>query len=159
MRSFLFIFLILFLPSLAMSDELTAKAQRLLNELGYNAGPVDGVMGNKTRNAITEAFGSIGKRWNLELDEYDLTLLRISGLLKDLVTQERKASSLSNEELCDSLIALDLPSTFYEHEKRGLDCLEIRIPQKVWELPTRKQAFRYLKKYQDNNIVCVLVFF
>ena len=64
MRSFLFIFLILFLPSLAISDELTAKAQRLLNELGYNAGPVDGVMGNKTRNAITEAFDSIGKRWD-----------------------------------------------------------------------------------------------
>jgi len=56
MRSFLFIFLILFLPSFAMSDELTAKAQRLLNELGYNAGPVDGVMGNKTRNAMSEAL-------------------------------------------------------------------------------------------------------
>ena len=155
MRSFLFIFLILFLPSFAMSDELTAKAQRLLNELGYNAGPVDGVMGNKTRNAMSEALQAIGKPWNQELDEYDLTILRISGLLKDLVTQKRVAPSLSDEELCDSLIALDLPSTFYEHEKRGLDCLGIRIPQKGWELPTRKQAFRYLKKYQDTYNVVV----
>ena len=145
MRTFLFIFLILFLPSLAMSDEVTAKAQRLLNELGYNAGPVDGVMGNKTRNAMSEAFQAIGKPWDQELDEYDLTILRISGLLKDLVTQERAAASLSDEELCDSLIALDLPSTFYEHERRGLDCLGIQIPQKGWQLPTRKQAFKHLR--------------
>ena len=150
MRTFLFIFLILFLPSLAMSDEVTAKEQRLLNELGYNAGPVDGVMGNKTRNAMSEAFQAIGKPWDQELDEYDLTILRISGLLKDLVTQERAATSLSDEELCDSLIALDLPSTFYEHERRGLDCLGISIPQKGWQLPTRKQAFKYLKEYQGS---------
>ncbi len=149
MRSFLFILLILFLPNLAMSDELTSKAQRLLNELGYDVGSVDGVMGNKTRNAMSEALQAIGKPWDQELDEYDLTILRISGLLKDLVTQERAATSLSDEELCDSLIALDLPSTFYEHERRGLDCLGIQIPQKGWQLPTRKEAFKHLKKYQS----------
>lgn len=70
-------------------------------------------------------------------------------LLKDLVTQKRQASSLSDEELCSSLTALDLPSTFYEHEKRGLDCLAIRIPQESWNLPSRDQAFKYLKKYQS----------
>ena len=155
MRSFLFIFLILFLPSLAMSDELTAKAQRLLNELGYNAGPVDGVMGNKTRNAISEVFQSVGRDWDQELDEDDLTFLRISSTLKDLVTQKRAAASLSDEELCDSLTALDLPSTFYEHEKRGLDCLGIRIPQKDWYLPTREQAFKHLKKYQSSYKVII----
>ena len=113
MRKFFYVLLLaISAANVSFSDEVTAKAQRLLNELGYNAGPVDGVMGNKTRNAITEAFDSIGKRWDQELDEYDLTILRISGLLKDLVIQERAASSLSNEELCDSLIALDLPSTF-----------------------------------------------
>ena len=69
MRSFLYIFLILFLPSLAMSDELTAKAQRLLNELGYDVGPVDGLMGNKTRNAMSEALPAIGKPWDQEVDE------------------------------------------------------------------------------------------
>ena len=155
MRTFLFVFLITFLPGMSMSDDVTTKAQRLLSELGYDAGPVDGVMGNKTRNALFEAFKSIGKLWDQELDEYDLTILRISGLLKDLVIQERAATSLSDEELCDSLIALDLPSTFYEHEKRGLDCLGIRIPQKGWQLPTRKQAFEYLKKYQSTYNVAI----
>ena len=50
MRAFLFVFLITFLPGIAMSDDVTAQAQRLLNELGYDAGPVDGVMGNKSHN-------------------------------------------------------------------------------------------------------------
>ena len=79
----------------------------------------------------------------------------LNTLLKDLVTQEREASSLSDKELCDSLTMLDLPSTFYEHEKRGLDCLTIRIPQENWKLPSRDQAFKYLKKYQSKYKVVV----
>lgn len=79
----------------------------------------------------------------------------LSALLKDLVTQERDASSLSDKELCDSLTALDLPSTFYEHEKRGLNCLAIRVPQENWKLPSRDQAFKYLKKYQSKYKVAI----
>ena len=45
MRSFLLIILITLFPSFSFSDEVTAEAQRLLNELGYNAGPVDGLIG------------------------------------------------------------------------------------------------------------------
>ena len=155
MRIFLFIFLIMFLPGITMSDNLTAKAQQLLNELGYDAGSVDGLMGNKTRNAMLEAFQSVGKDWDQELDEDDLIFLKISRILKDLVTQKRVATSLSDEELCDSLTSLDLPSTFYEHEKRALDCLGIRLPQKGWDLPTRKQAFQHLKRYQSTYKVII----
>ena len=45
MRFFLLIILITLFPSFSFSDEVTAEAQRLLNELGYNAGPVDGLIG------------------------------------------------------------------------------------------------------------------
>ena len=44
-RSFLLIILITLFPSFSFSDEVTAEAQRFLNELGYNAGPVDGLIG------------------------------------------------------------------------------------------------------------------
>ena len=47
MRSFLLVILITLFPSFSLSDEVTAEAQRLLNELGYNAGPVDGLIGGK----------------------------------------------------------------------------------------------------------------
>ena len=45
MRSFLLVILIALFPSFSLSDEVTAEVQRLLNELGYNAGPVDGLIG------------------------------------------------------------------------------------------------------------------
>ena len=45
MRSFLLIILITLFPSFSFSDEVTAEAQRFLNELGYNAGPVDSLIG------------------------------------------------------------------------------------------------------------------
>ena len=45
MRSFLLVILITLFPSFSLSDEVTAEAQRLLNQLGYNASPVDGLIG------------------------------------------------------------------------------------------------------------------
>ena len=68
MRKFFYVFLLaISAANVSFSDEVTAKAQRLLNELGYDAGPVDGLMGTKTRNAISEAFQAIGKPWDQEL--------------------------------------------------------------------------------------------
>ena len=69
-------------------------------------------------------------------------------LLKDLVTKQITAGKLSDEDLCLSLKFLDLPSTFYEHQKRGLDCLAIKNPQKRWSMLTRDEAFKYLKQYK-----------
>ena len=38
------------------SGELTVQAQRLLNELNYSAGPVDGLYGRKTERALIKLF-------------------------------------------------------------------------------------------------------
>ena len=103
------------------------------------------LLATHSQAAVTFKDGKISSGSNGELKT----------LLRDLVTQEREASSLSDKELCDSLTMLDIPSTFYEHEKRGLDCLTIRIPQENWKLPSREQAFKYLKKYQSKNKVVV----
>ena len=103
------------------------------------------LLATHSQAAVTFKDGKISSGSNGELKT----------LLRDLVTQEREASSLSDKELCDSLTMLDIPSTFYEHEKRGLDCLTIRIPQENWKLPSREQAFKYLKKYQSKYKVVV----
>ena len=75
--------------------------------------------------------------------------------LKDLITQKIKAEDLSDEKLCLSLKYLDLPSTFYEMQRRGLSCLHSSIPQENWYLPTRDEAFKYLREYQKKNNVDV----
>ena len=69
-------------------------------------------------------------------------------LLTDLVTNNIKAEELTDDQLCKSLQYLDLISTFNEHNKRNLNCLGITKPQKGWFLPSEKNAFLFLKKYQ-----------
>ncbi len=41
-------------PQVISSTKMVSEAQYLLNALGLNAGPVDGIMGPRTRNAILE---------------------------------------------------------------------------------------------------------
>ena len=72
----------------------------------------------------------------------------VNKLLTDLVTNNIKAEELTDDQLCESLQHLDLISTFNEHNKRNLNCLGITKPQKGWFLPTEKNAFLFLKKYQ-----------
>ena len=72
----------------------------------------------------------------------------IRQLLKDLVTNNIKAEELTDDQLCESLQYLDLMNTFNEHNKRNLNCLGITKPQKDWFLPSEKNAFLFLKKYQ-----------
>ena len=101
MRSFLLIILITLFPSFSLSDELTAEAQRLLNEIGYNAGPVDGLIGGKTRNAMSDAFKSIGKEWDQELDEADLAILQFIQEQKTFVEPQTLAAAktISSDDL------------------------------------------------------------
>jgi hypothetical protein len=48
------------LPSAPASTTTTRRVQALLGERGYDAGPADGVMGRRTRNAIREYQGDHG---------------------------------------------------------------------------------------------------
>ena len=101
MRYFLLIILITLFPSFSLSNEVTVEAQRLLKELGYNPGPVDGLIGGKTRNAMSNAFKSVGKEWDRELDETDLTVLK--DILKQQTNGEPKtlaaAQTISSNDL------------------------------------------------------------
>ena len=46
------------------ADETVRSVQKLLNELGYNAGTADGLYGRKTGNALTEFYQSIGQKYD-----------------------------------------------------------------------------------------------
>ena len=45
-------------PALANS---VAQSQRMLNQLGYNAGPVDGAYGGKTRGALEKFYAEMAR--------------------------------------------------------------------------------------------------
>ena len=48
-------------------------AQRMLNQLGYNAGPVDGAYGGKTRTALEEFYADNGSSYDGKLDANEVS--------------------------------------------------------------------------------------
>ena len=116
MRYFLLVILITLFPNFSLSDEVTAEAQRLLNELGYNAGPVDGLIGGKTRNAMSDAFKSVGKEWDRELDETDLAILK--DILKQKTNGEPKTLTAAKTI---SASDLGLPINYGENHEPYVD--------------------------------------
>ena len=52
-------------PALANS---VAQSQRMLNQLGYNAGPIDGAYGGKTRGALEKFYADNGSLYDGKLD-------------------------------------------------------------------------------------------
>ena len=64
------LFSILF-SGIALSAQID-EAQKLLNRLGYNAGPVDGAYGAKTRKALERFYYDIGRSFDGNLDQNDL---------------------------------------------------------------------------------------
>ena len=72
----IFITLILLIPHAVFADSV-AQSQRMLNQLGYNAGPVDGAYGGKTKRALEAFYANGGGLFDGKLDANevaDLTL-------------------------------------------------------------------------------------
>ena len=87
-----------------------------LNELGYNAGPVDGLIGGKTRNAMSDAFKLVGKEWDRELDEGDLAILK--DILKQKTNGEPKTLAAAKTI---SASDLGLPINYGENHEPYVD--------------------------------------
>ena len=58
---------IVMLASPALANAV-AQSQRMLNQLGYNAGPVDGAYGGKTRGALEKFYADNGSLYDGKLD-------------------------------------------------------------------------------------------
>ena len=58
------------------ADETVRSIQKLLNELGYNAGTADGLYGRKTGNALTAFYNSIGLTYDGKADAEELAVLK-----------------------------------------------------------------------------------
>lgn len=62
-------------PVLANS---VAQSQRMLNQLGYNAGPVDGAYGGKTRGALEKFYADNGSLYDGKLDANEVADLTMA---------------------------------------------------------------------------------
>ena len=67
-RLFLIIFTLLHFIATGTFSGTVDDAQRMLNQLGYNAGPVDGAYGGKTRRALETFYADNGSKFDGKLD-------------------------------------------------------------------------------------------
>ena len=65
----------LLIPHAVFADSV-AQSQRMLNQLGYNAGPVDGAYGGKTKRALEAFYAESGGSFDGKLDANELTDLQ-----------------------------------------------------------------------------------
>ena len=61
----------LLIPHAVFADSV-AQSQRMLNQLGYNAGPVDGAYGGKTKRALEAFYAKSGGSFDGKLDANEL---------------------------------------------------------------------------------------
>ncbi|MEN8746507.1 MAG: peptidoglycan-binding protein, partial [Polaribacter sp.] len=174
LKLFVFIFLSItfFVKPISANDVFTA--QRLLTELGYSPGPIDGAYGGKTKKAFIKLYTDQGMAFDGVVDKNELDLLKnliakinrpipkrpvginakkagkkkALPLLKALITREISAAELSDYDLCTSLMYADFVDTYMEMKKRNLDCLYISQKQSGWKPVDRNKAFKYLRQYQ-----------
>ena len=60
------------------------NAQRMLNQLGYNAGPVDGAYGKKTRGALEAFYTDTGRSFDGVLDDNEINDLQAEMIERDI---------------------------------------------------------------------------
>ena len=63
---------LIFLSNTPAFSDTVSKAQKMLNQLGYNAGTVDGAYGNKTHTALEAFYAAIGSSYDGNLDANEL---------------------------------------------------------------------------------------
>lgn len=71
------------------SDD-TREAQKILNELGYDAGTIDGVLGKKTEHALNEFYSKISGSYDGTIDINEITDLKLALKTRKLSNQNIK---------------------------------------------------------------------
>jgi hypothetical protein len=98
-----FLFMIIF--CLPVNANTILNSQRILTQLGFNPGPIDGAFGAKTKGALNAFYTSIGKSYDGLLDSNELVELQkaldVSGLKNtcNSSVQTKKIEGISKKHL------------------------------------------------------------
>jgi peptidoglycan hydrolase-like protein with peptidoglycan-binding domain len=72
-----------------------AQSQRMLNQLGYNAGPVDGAYGGKTKRALEAFYAKNGGSFDGKLDTNEI--IDLKNAIKEIKTNNGKHKKILSE--------------------------------------------------------------
>lgn len=101
----LFVFALSPLTISAVHDETVYQAQRRLNELGYNPGPIDGFWGNKTQKAVKDFQRDNGLSVTGNIDKATIKKLGIEARKE---SKKPKATGLSEKYLMTLTLMLQI---------------------------------------------------
>ena len=86
--------LTLLIPHAVFADTV-AQSQRMLNQLGYNAGPVDGAYGGKTKRALEAFYAKSGGPYDGKLDANEV--IDLKNAVKEIKTNNGKHKKILPE--------------------------------------------------------------
>jgi hypothetical protein len=98
--------------------------------MGYNVGVADGIPGRNTKAGIKNFFNDAGYVTPSEITYDEQSFIRgvagftskPLGLMREVITRQVTVKDLSDEQLCELNLHLDLKEGFYEIKRRELGC-------------------------------------
>ena len=126
-----YLILLLCIPFAVAATEIDYKQiQKDLNSMGYNVGVADGIPGRNTKAGIKNFFNDAGYVTPSEITYDEQSFIRgvagftskPLGLMREVITRQVTVKDLSDEQLCELNLHLDLKEGFYEIKHRELGC-------------------------------------
>ena len=126
-----YLILSLCIPFAVAATEIDYKQiQKDLNSMGYNVGVADGIPGRNTKAGIKNFFNDAGYVTPSEITYDEQSFIRgvagftskPLGLMREVITRQVTVKDLSDEQLCELNLHLDLKEGFYEIKRRELGC-------------------------------------
>jgi hypothetical protein len=126
-----YLILSLCIPFSVAATEIDYKQiQKDLNSMGYNVGVADGIPGRNTKAGIKNFFNDAGYVTPSEITYDEQRFIRgvagftskPLGLMREVITRQVTVKDLSDEQLCELNLHLDLKRSFYEIKNRKLSC-------------------------------------
>ena len=118
-----YLILSLCIPFAVAATEIDYKQiQKDLNSMGYNVGVADGIPGRNTKAGIKNFFNDAGYVTPSEITYDEQSFIRgvagftskPLGLMREVITRQVTVKDLSDEQLCELNLHLDLKKSFYE---------------------------------------------
>ena len=77
------------------------KVQKQLNEMGYQAGPADGLWGNKTENAVKLLLSDNNLKWDGTFDQNEIKIIEEIFLSNDFMKSPKLGVNTNRSKLID----------------------------------------------------------
>ena len=75
--------------TMATASQDVYASQKMLNSLGYNAGPIDGIVGSKTTSAMKDYYADKGMTFDGTIDGNEVALLKTDAGNLQLSVEEK----------------------------------------------------------------------